>query len=105
KSAQLNIYTSHENKDKSGANEGLSSIFQSEIRDEIEAQIELKVFDDEFFDKLDRLDMVKIDIEGAELFALQGMRKSLEKFKPNLIIEMEQKTFDAAGYKIKDILD
>jgi FkbM family methyltransferase len=34
---------------------------------------------------LDRLDLVKIDIEGAEILALLGMRESLERLRPRLV--------------------
>ena len=34
---------------------------------------------------LDRLDVVKIDIEGAEILALRGMRDSLKRLKPRLL--------------------
>jgi FkbM family methyltransferase len=36
---------------------------------------------------LSRLDFIKIDIEGMEMDALQGAQISIEKFKPQLIIE------------------
>lgn len=39
-------------------------------------------------DKLRKLSFVKIDIEGAEYFALKGMEKTLEKFKPVILIEI-----------------
>ena len=35
--------------------------------------------------RLDRLDVVKIDIEGAEILALRGMRDSLKRLKPRLL--------------------
>ena len=34
---------------------------------------------------LDRLDVVKLDIEGAEILALRGMRESLRRLKPRLL--------------------
>lgn len=39
-------------------------------------------------DKIDfsRLDIVKIDVEGAELKVLKGMRKTLEKYSPRLLM-------------------
>jgi FkbM family methyltransferase len=35
--------------------------------------------------RLDRLDVVKVDIEGAEILALRGMRATLRRLKPRLI--------------------
>ncbi|EDP69608.1 hypothetical protein FBALC1_05468 [Flavobacteriales bacterium ALC-1] len=35
-------------------------------------------------------DFIKIDIEGAELFALQGMRKTLELHSPTLMVEISE---------------
>jgi hypothetical protein len=35
---------------------------------------------------LDRLDIVKIDIEGAEILALRGMRATLRRLRPRLLI-------------------
>src|SRR3954469_401222 len=35
---------------------------------------------------LDRLDVVKVDIEGAEILALRGMRPSLERLRPRLLV-------------------
>lgn len=37
---------------------------------------------------LERLDFIKIDIEGNELNALMGMEKVLQKFKPVIFIEL-----------------
>ncbi len=43
---------------------------------------------DEEFPGLERLDFIKIDIEGAELFALKGMINTLKKFRPVILIEI-----------------
>lgn len=37
--------------------------------------------------QLERLDFIKIDIEGAEMWAFQGMKKMLRKFKPIVLCE------------------
>jgi FkbM family methyltransferase len=34
---------------------------------------------------LDRLDVVKVDVEGAEILALRGMRETLERLKPRVL--------------------
>jgi len=34
---------------------------------------------------LDRLDLVKIDIEGAEILALRGMRAALRRYRPRVV--------------------
>ena len=38
--------------------------------------------------KLNRLSFIKIDIEGAEYFALKGMEKILQQFHPTIMIEI-----------------
>lgn len=45
---------------------------------------------DDFFKELSwkHLDLVKIDVEGAELSVLKGMEKTLKKYHPHLIIEI-----------------
>ena len=45
--------------------------------------------DDLLSDKLKTLSFVKIDIEGAEYYALNGMKKIAEKFKPVILIEIQ----------------
>jgi FkbM family methyltransferase len=38
--------------------------------------------------EIDRLDVVKIDVEGFELAVLEGAREVLERFRPRLFIEL-----------------
>lgn len=39
--------------------------------------------------ELEKLDFIKIDIQGYELFMLQGAKNTLEQYKPTLFIEIE----------------
>jgi FkbM family methyltransferase len=43
---------------------------------------------------LDRLDLVKIDAEGAELRILRGGRGALERFRPPLLLELNAPTLE-----------
>jgi FkbM family methyltransferase len=43
---------------------------------------------DDFLADLTTLGFVKMDIEGAEYFALEGMRKLLERYRPIILIEI-----------------
>jgi hypothetical protein len=49
-------------------------------------------------------DLIKIDIEGGELYALKGARKLIEEAQPILMIEYLEKNFKEAGYRGEDIL-
>lgn len=54
---------------------------------------------------LDRIDMIKIDIEGAELPCLRGAQQTLRKLSPMLIVEVQDTTANTAGYRARDILE
>lgn len=53
---------------------------------------------------MERIDLIKIDIEGAELPCLMGAEQILRRFKPVLIVEIQDTTATTAGYRAKDIL-
>lgn len=97
------IYTSTASDLYHGQNEGLSSLYQSDTRSEVEEIITLEIFDAFFKPNELSIDFIKIDVEGAELFALKGMNSFLEKYKPEILIEINEETFIAAGYETKDI--
>jgi FkbM family methyltransferase len=48
-------------------------------------------------DQLHRLDLVKIDVEGAESLVVAGMGRLVERFRPIVIIEWSPTQIEAAG--------
>jgi hypothetical protein len=49
--------------------------------------------------KLDRVDFVKMDIEGAEWFALQGATAVLSRWRPTMLMEINRPACRALGYE------
>lgn len=54
-------------------------------------------------ERLERLDALKMDIEGAELFALRGGRKTLKELRPIIQIELNAYGCKEFGYSLNDI--
>jgi FkbM family methyltransferase len=52
---------------------------------------------------LTAIDFIKCDVEGAELFVIQGAQKSLEKYKPIVFAELLRKWSAKFGYHPNDI--
>lgn len=53
-------------------------------------KVDVKPLDDMVLN-LSKLDFIKIDVEGNEMQTLRGAKKTIEKFKPILMVEMEQR--------------
>jgi FkbM family methyltransferase len=57
---------------------------------------------------LDSLDLVKMDIEGSEHRALLGAARTLERFKPAILIELNRETLESCGSSpeaVKEVLE
>jgi len=55
--------------------------------------------------KIDRIDLIKCDVEGAELFVLEGGKNVFQKFKPILLVEILRKWAKKYNYHPNDIID
>lgn len=101
-----NIYNSCGQGAENDENLGLNSIYAG-TSDGIPIQtIKLTTLDTYLqTNPQERIDVIKIDIEGAELPCLRGAEDTLRRFKPHLIIEIQETSAIAGGYKQADILN
>jgi FkbM family methyltransferase len=87
-------------------NWGLSSVHRQ--MDEL-GSIELSnaVNFDSFYNKMDShsIDLIKIDVEGHELHILKGMEKSIDKYKPIVLVEVNDTVLKHTSTTKEDIYD
>jgi len=55
--------------------------------------------------KINSLDFIKCDVEGAEIFVFEGGKKSIELYKPIIFTEMLRKWSAKFGYHPNKIID
>ncbi len=55
-------------------------------------------------EEIDRIDVIKMDIEGSEFKALKGARESIEKYRPILIVGVNKNSLGASGSSIEDVI-
>ncbi len=89
------------------SNRGTGSTILTEASKNNTIEVDVTTLDEFILqNQIHNIDFIKMDIEGAELFALQGMNNLLSKEKkPILILEMTLSMMTEAGYSPKDLLD
>jgi len=87
-------------------NAGMSSIFHHHTEtSKIEKVHAITI--DGYVKKMNiqQIDLIKIDIEGAELFALRGMKDSLNLFRPVVLMEVSADVLNHTNVDGSEILD
>jgi FkbM family methyltransferase len=64
-----------------------NNLGRSKLNLNSEGEIEVIPLDDILFNKEDKVDLIKIDVEGMELDVLKGAKKILSEYHPDLYIE------------------
>jgi FkbM family methyltransferase len=59
---------------------------------------------DDFLPNIERLSLVKCDVEGADLYAMRGAKKTLEKHKPIVIVEITPWFLEGFGLTVADVV-
>ena len=85
-------------------NIGMASAFLEEFT--ITEKVEAVTLDQYLSENsLEKVDLIKIDIEGGEYNALLGMAETLAKYKPQIIIEMNSETLAKSNGSEKQLLN
>jgi len=86
-------------------NEGVPSLFSTGT-DQQEVTVPLRRFDDVAREYgLEQLDVMKLDVEGAEMMVLRGAEPFLRRLRPLIITELSDTNFQRAGYTSRDLID
>jgi FkbM family methyltransferase len=86
-------------------NEGVPSLF-SAGNDPQEATVPLRRLNDVAHESgLTRLDVMKIDVEGAELMVLRGAECLIKRFRPLIIVELCDVNLQKAGYSVGELIN
>jgi hypothetical protein len=54
-------------------------------------------------ERLERLDWMKLDIQGGELAALKGASSALRRFRPRILMELDAETALGSGWTEADL--
>jgi FkbM family methyltransferase len=86
-------------------NQGTFSIGNNDSGSEIQ-HVLIKVADEiQEIISLERLDLIKIDVEGFEYQVMLGLKETLEKHKPRIIFEYDSNYWQTNGQSITNCFD
>jgi len=102
---KANIYTPGTPFRDGTVNDGMSTLYAGADHHTLAGSVLLTTLDAFAHERgLNRIDLLKVDVEGAELPVLRGAREVLAVHRPWVIVEVQQETSEAAGYRQGDIL-
>jgi FkbM family methyltransferase len=82
---------------------GFSSFAPAETSGASTIDVEVTTLDQVAGPLLERTRLVKLDVEGAELRALQGAGALLERARPDFIVELEPEHLERQGSRIAEV--
>jgi len=102
----LELHRHNGTYDDGSINEGLGSLFGSDGLAGDTETVECIPLDEALEAlAIDRVDVIKIDVEGAEPALLRGAAGVIERDRPILFVEADQRQASAAGTNLDSLLD
>jgi FkbM family methyltransferase len=87
------------------ANRGLATLYPTDTRSKRTGAVALRPLDAVLREQdVERIDLMKIDAEGAEWSVLRGAQRALDRDYPDLVVELNEPTANAAGYCCRDMI-
>lgn len=106
RAGSMGIFGAADAVDDGTIHEGLPTLFRIDQRAKKLEDVAVAMMDDVLQELgVERIDMIKLDIEGGELAALKGGQRSLQRFKPILVFEVAEVTCQAAGHSPAQLLE
>lgn len=101
--AEVPIYFNAQNN---ANHEGLASVFSLDRRDQNKEIISLSTLDEvlKAASSIGSVDFIKIDVEGSEWAVLKGSQEVLRKYRPALMVELNDETAALAGYSVEEMI-
>jgi FkbM family methyltransferase len=88
------------------SNEGTNTIYNTDKFSIELGKIQLDTLDEQLDElKINTVNFLKVDVEGAELQVLKGTLNTLKNNRPILLLEINKDACIAGGYMPEDILD
>lgn len=90
----------------SGDHYGLARLFAKENSGFVaeKQQVQIKMLDTHEALKNEKIGLIKIDVEGHEIFALKGAKKLIEREKPVIVFEQHQGEFKNGSTAVIELL-
>ena len=67
--------------------------------------VEIKTLDELLLDQVERVDVIKCDVEGAEFPAMRGAEGILRRDHPDLVLEIDRRFTPRFGYEAQELFE
>jgi FkbM family methyltransferase len=101
------LYSPTINFSDGSVHNGIGSLFSGRFRQSTEHQEVIRLTTlDRFVQEhgVPHIDLMKIDVEGAELQVLRGAEQVIRRSLPRIIIEIDKRNIQRSGYDTRDII-